>query len=118
MAEILNLLPHLLSLMVVNILLGTYYNIGKQKINFDFKKLINGITKAIIIATSFLVLADCFEHTDLSILGVTPNFVMTTALCLYAGKSLVSLGRIFGINISEKIKKEQPTEIRKDLDNE
>ena len=99
MVEILKLLPVLAVAIAMNIGAGLYYNIGTQKLSFDYKVLITGIVKAVIIAGMFIGTAYCFEATDLSSIGVTPIFVMTSAITLYVGKALVSLGKILGVEI-------------------
>lgn len=99
MVEILKLLPVLAVAIAMNIGAGLYYNIGTQKLSFDYKVLITGIVKAVIIAGMFIGTAYCFEATDLSSIGVTPIFVMMSAITLYVGKALVSLGKILGIEI-------------------
>lgn len=100
MKEILNLLPALFVAIAMNISAGLYYNIGTQKLSFEWKKLISGIQKAIIVAGMFIGLAYCFEATDLSSIGVTPVFIMTSAIILYVGKTIVSLQKILGIDVS------------------
>ena len=99
MTEILNLLPILCVAIAMNIAAGLYYNIGTQKLTFSWKTLISGIMKAAIVASMFIGTAYCFEATDLSSIGVTPVFVMTSAITLYVSKSLVSLGKILGIEV-------------------
>ena len=102
MTEILNLLPVLAVAIAMNIGTGIYYNIGKQKIDFRIQKLFHGIIKAGIISATFIGLAYCFETTDLSSIGVTPKFIMTSAIALYVTKAINSLGKILGIKITEK----------------
>lgn len=102
MAEILKLLPVLAVAIAMNIGAGLYYNIGTKNLAFDWKVLISGIVKAAIVAGMFIGTAYCFEATDLSSIGVTPIFVMTSAITLYVGKALISLGKILGIEINSK----------------
>lgn len=102
MKEILNLLPVLGIAIAMNIASGLYYNIGKQKLKFEWKVLISGVAKAAIVAFLFIGTAYCFEATDLSSIGVTPVFVMMSAITLYVGKALISLGKILGIEIKTK----------------
>lgn len=102
MKEILNLLPVLFVAIAMNIAAGLYYNIGTQKLSFDFKKLLSGIIKAIIVAGMFIGLAYCFEATDLSSIGVTPIFVIMSAITLYVTKALISLGKILGVDVNTK----------------
>ncbi len=100
MKEILNLLPVLFAAIAMNTAAGLYYNIGTQRLSFDLEKLISGIVKACIVTGMFVGLAYCFEATDLSSIGVTPIFVMTSAIVLYVGKAIISLAKILGVNIN------------------
>lgn len=102
MTEIIRLLPVLAVAMTMNIGAGLYYNIGTQKLTFKYILLVSGLIKAIIIAGMFIGTAYCFEATDLSSIGVTPIFVMMSAISLYVGKALISLGKILGIEIKTK----------------
>lgn len=102
MTEILTLLPVLTVAILMNIGAGLYYNIGTKKLRFDFNKLLSGIAKAAIVAGMFIGTAYCFEATDLSSIGVTPIFVMMSAITLYVGKALMSLGKILGIEVKTK----------------
>ena len=102
MTEILNLLPVLAVAIAMNIGSGLYYNIGTKNLTFDWKKLISGIIKAVIVAGMFIGTAYCFEATDLSSIGVTPVFVMMSAITLYVTKALISLGKILGVEIKAK----------------
>ena len=40
-------------------------------------------------------------------LGVTPKFIMVSAITLYTSKVLISLGKILGVEIKIETKKEQ-----------
>ena len=102
MTEIIKLLPILAIAISMNIAAGLYYSIGTKELSFSWKKFISGIFKASIIAYLFIGTAYCFESTDLSSLGVEPMFIMTSAIALYVGKAVVSLGKILGIEIKTK----------------
>lgn len=102
MKEIVELLPVLLVAVVMNIAAGTYFNIEKENLKFSFKKLVSGIVKAAIVGGMFIGTAYCFEATDLSSVGITPIFVMLSAISLYVGKAVVSLGKILGVEINGK----------------
>lgn len=102
MKEIIELLPVLFLAISMHLVTGIYYNIGTKKLHFSFKTFFSGILKAIIVAGIFLGTAYCFEVTDLSSIGVTPIFIMTAAITLYVGKTLVSLGKILGIEVKLK----------------
>ena len=102
MTEIIKLLPVLGIAISMNIVAGLYYSIGTKELAFSWKKLISGIFKAGIIAYLFIGTAYCFEATDLSSLGVEPMFIMASAIALYVGKAVISLGKILGIEIKTK----------------
>lgn len=97
MKEILDLLPVLVLAIVMNIGAGLYYNIGTKELSFSWKILISGIIKATIISGMFVGTAYCFETIDLSSIGITPIFVMISAITLYVGKALKSLCKILGL---------------------
>lgn len=100
MVDILTLLPVLACAIGMNIALGMYYNIGIKKFSFDFHILSAGILKALIIAGSFMGLAYCFYYIDFRTFGVTPKFILNSAITLYVGKALVSLGKILGLELN------------------
>lgn len=102
MDEIIRLLPILAVAIMMNISAGLYYNIGTKSLSFNVKKLINGIIKALIICGMFIGTAYCFEATDLSSIGVTPQFIMNSAIGIYVSKSVISLGKILGIDVKKK----------------
>lgn len=104
MKEILNYLPLLDIAIICNILCGIYYNINVKDIKFNWAKLLNGIIKAIIIAVVFIGMAYIFDQmNDLAeALGVTPKFIMVSAITLYSSKVLIALGKILGVNVALK----------------
>lgn len=109
MIEILNYLPLLGIAVICNILCGIYYNINMKEISFDWNKLFNGIMKAIIVIVVFIGMAYIFDQMKelAEALGVTPKFIMVSAITLYTSKVLVSLGKILGVEIKVETKKEQ-----------
>lgn len=102
MKEIIELIPVLAIAIVMNIAAGLYYNIGKKEIDFSWKTFMSGVIKAAIVAALFIGTAYCFEVVDLSSAGVTPLFVMSSAITLYVVKALTSLSKILGVNIDIK----------------
>lgn len=102
MQEIITLMPVLAIAIVMNIAGGIYYNVGSQNLTFSYKILITGIIKAAIVAGMFIGMAYCFEATDLSSIGVTPIFVMMSAITLYVGKAMIALAKILGVETSAK----------------
>lgn len=109
MLEILNYLPLLGIAVVCNILCGIYYNINVKEIKFNWLKLLNGIMKAIIVIVVFIGMAYIFDQMKelAEALGVTPKFIMVSAITLYTSKVLISLGKILGVEIKIETKKEQ-----------
>lgn len=101
MKEVLNLLPVLTVAIIMNIGAGLYYNIEKLNMKFDWKFLMSGIFKAIIVAGLFVGTSYCFDKTDLSSIGVTPSFMIMSAITLYVSKAVMSLGKILGIDINK-----------------
>lgn len=99
MQEIIKLLPALGISASMNICAGIYYNVKNLGQSFNFKKLIEGIIKALIVTWMFVGSAYCFDTIDLSSIGITPVIIMTSAIGLYVGKALKSLIKILGVNI-------------------
>ena len=87
MSDILHMLPPLIVLMVANILLGLYAKIGVEQITFDWKKLVSGIIKAVIIGIAALSLAYATSVIDLS-----------GAIVLYAQKAFTNLAKCLNVN--------------------
>ena len=104
MIEILNYLPLLGIAIFCNILCGTYYNINIKEIKFDLYKLLNGVIKSIIIASVFVGTSYIFDQMkELSeALGITPKFIIISAITLYVGKALIALGKILGVSVEVK----------------
>lgn len=84
---------------IVNILLGVYYNINLNNVEFNIKTLLTGVIKGIIIGVSFIGVAYCFDTTDLSQVGISPDLIMNSAIVLYITKSLYNLAQILGVPI-------------------
>lgn len=104
MSEMLIQLGLLAVVIICNILCGIYYNINIKEANFDWYKLVNGVLKAIVISAVAIGMAFVFENKpELSeAVGVTPNFVINSAIILYVSKALVGLGKILGIKVDIK----------------
>lgn len=104
MGEMLIQLGLLAVAIICNILCGIYYNINIKDANFDWYKLVNGVLKAIVISAVAIGMAFVFENKpELSdAVGITPNFVINSAIILYVSKALVGLGKILGIKVDIK----------------
>ena len=87
--------------MGLNIVLGMYYKIGVERFKFDYKKLLAGLLKAIIIAVSFIGFTWIFGQVELStILNVDPSIIINGAIILYTGKGIIKLAKILGVKIN------------------
>lgn len=108
MIQVLQYLPVLAVAMIVNILLGMYNNISIEKQNFDWKKLLQGGIKAVIVALTFLGLSYCFDATgagiDLGTFELTPSLIMISAISIYMVKGVTTLASILGIKTSNSIR--------------
>ena len=98
-------LPVLAVTMLVNMILGMYYNIGVFHENFDWKKMLQGVIKALIVAVSFIGLAYCFDATktiiDIGALEVNPELIMTSAISIYLVKDTITLANILKVNTNK-----------------
>ena len=103
---IIKYLPVLGVSIIVNILLGLYHNIGMEGQTFDWKKLVQGATKAGVVAAAFVGLAYCFDATDtiidLGVLELDPNLIMISAITIYMIKGVTTLANILGIKTNGK----------------
>jgi len=108
MTIILKLLGILFLLMVANILTGLYNKVGKEKIPFSKKTLINGIIKAFIIAFAVVSLAIASTYINLGVVDALA--ILTGGILLYATKIAMNLYKIFGIS-PPKALIQQETEI-------
>lgn len=100
MTIMLQLILVLIVSMALNMLLGMYYKIGVEKFKFDYKKLIAGLIKLLIICVSFIGFTWIFGQVELStILNVDPLIIINGAIVLYAGKGIVKFMRILGVKI-------------------
>ena len=101
MIQVLQYLPVLAVAMIVNILLGIYNNISIEKQEFDWKKLLQGGIKAVIVALTFLGLSYCFDATgagiDLGTFELTPSLIMISAISIYVTKGVITLASILGV---------------------
>ena len=98
---IIKYLPVLATVVGVNIILGLYNNINNLAENFQWKKLVSGIIKALCISGAFVGLSYSFDATgatiDLGVFEINPEVIMTSAIVLYLGKGLQNLASILGV---------------------
>ena len=100
--------------MSTNIALGLYFNIGKLKIKFSKKKLINGLVKSVIIAYSSIALTFIFEQKPelLQSVGADPVLLINSAIVIYVALSIKTFGNILGVTMDKK------QEVKGDIKNE
>ena len=102
MLEIIKLLVPLAVAVLINILLGTYYQIGVVAVKFDVHKLLDGVIKAVIIGSSFVGLAYIISTVALGDFSIDPKLIMITAIGTYAIKAVGNLSKILGIEVPIK----------------
>jgi len=100
MKEILTYLPVLAIAMAMNILVGTYYQIGLKKVKFNKTIFWSGLLKAGVIGLIFIGLSYCFDCVDLSSIGMTPVMIIHSAILLYTGKVVIALCKVLGVDIN------------------
>ena len=85
-----------------NIILGMYYNIRINKVKFDWKILVIGVVKALIITGAFIGLGFCFYQMDLTSIGISPETIMSAAIILYVTKGCITLSKILCVDNTMK----------------
>lgn len=101
--EVSQVLPVLGALIVANIAAGTVNSMAVEKTNFDKKRMIEGIIKAIVAAASVFALTYACDTVDLSGLGFTPMTIINTGILVYAAKLGINLVKILGLDKHVKI---------------
>ena len=109
MQEAVQLLGLLGLAVISNILGGMYVNVNIKDFKFDWKKLINGIAKALMIAFMFLSLAYILEQIPslIDVLGMQPKTMIISAIGIYVAKTGQHLIDIFGLKKDEVKKVEE-----------
>lgn len=94
-------LPILGIAILINIILGMYYNIGISCECFNIKKLLSGVIKSVVIASAFIGLAYCFDATqtiiNIGTFELNPELIMTSAITIYMVKDTMTLASILGV---------------------
>ena len=109
MQEAIQLLGLLGLAVISNILGGMYVNVNIKDFKFDWKKLINGIAKALMITFMFLSLAYILEQIPslIDVLGMQPKTMIISAIGIYVAKTGQHLIEIFGLKKDEVKKVEE-----------
>lgn len=103
MQEAIQLLGLLGLAVISNTLGGMYVNVSIKDFKFDWKKLINGIAKALMIAFMFLSLAYILDQIPslIDVLGMQPKAMIIGAISIYVAKTSQHLIDIFGLKKDE-----------------
>ena len=102
-SEVVNMIPILVIVMVLNTLCGVYNKIGIEKITFDCKIFINGLIKSLIVFVSLIGLAYCCDKVDFMNLETTPLVMIKGAIVGYGAKVGVSIFNILKSNVSDVV---------------
>lgn len=104
---ILEYLPYLFMGIIGNTLLGVFHNVGQLKENFSFKKLFEGLQKAIIISLAFIITAVLFDKlvgvVNLGDLAINPDILIYSIILMYLGKIIIKLKDIFKLETTAEI---------------
>lgn len=97
---IIELLPYLALAISVNIILGTFNAVFKDKIKFEKEKLFGGIWKSFIVAYAFVGLAIIFDKVPIAIgeIDITPEILMISSIALYTQKGIENLMKILKVD--------------------
>ena len=100
MKEIIMLLPPLGVAVLLNIALGTWYNMDITKIKFNRNKLLNGLFKSFLICLGFVGATYIVDAVPMiaNELPILPMVVMLSAIALYTKKFIAHLVNILGTN--------------------
>lgn len=101
--EVMHTLPVLCVLILANIALGTLNSLAVEKIQFDKKRMINGVLKAVAAVAAVFSLAYAFDTIDLTSLGFSPMTIVSTGIIVYAVKVGINLVKILGLDAYIKI---------------
>ena len=104
---ILEYLPYLFMGIIGNTLLGVFHNVGQLKENFSFKKLFEGLQKAIIISLAFIITAVLFDKlvgvVNLGDIAINPDILIYSIILMYLGKIIVKIKDIFKLETTVEL---------------
>lgn len=102
-------LPYLAIAVVINFTTGIYQNINVFGYKFDFKKLVNGIIKMLIIVGSFVGGAFIYEKIgtlNIGTIELTPDIIIISAVIMYFTKGMINLKEILKLESLIKLEEE------------
>lgn len=100
---ILEYLPYLALVIIGHSLLGIYNNVFQLKDKFSIKKLVEGLWKAFVIASAFIITSLLYDKLfgiiELGNIELAPDLLMLSVCLMYLSKMLVKLKDIFQLDI-------------------
>lgn len=98
--EAVKLIGLLLAIIVMYVISGIVNNVLVKGQDFEFKRLIVGITKAVVACASLIVLAylSSTDLIDLSTIGFQPKTFVSSGIIFYGSKLLSNITSLIGIN--------------------
>lgn len=100
---ILEYLPFLALGIVGHSLLGIYNNVFQLKEHFSLKKLLEGLWKAFVIASAFIITSLLYDKLfgviELGSIELAPDLLMLSVCLMYLTKMLIKLKDIFQLDI-------------------
>lgn len=100
---ILEYLPYLALGIVGHSLLGIYNNVFQLKEHFSIKRLVEGLWKAFVITSAFIITAVLYDKLfgviQLGSIKIKPDVLMLSVCLMYLSKMLIKLKDIFQTDI-------------------
>lgn len=119
---IIEYLPYLGLAVLFNILMGAYNNIAKLKQDFSWKKLLEGLVKAIIVSVCFIAFAVIYDKVfgviKVGSIDVAPDAIILSSIVLYTTKGVNNLLKILGLNKDNMVEIEKKQTVEIPLENE
>lgn len=119
---IIEYLPYLGLAVLFNILMGSYNNIAKLRQNFSWKRLLEGLAKALIVAICFIAFATIYDKVfgviKVGDFDIKPDIIILSSIVLYTTKGVNNLLKILGLNKDNMVEIEKKETIELPLENE
>lgn len=119
---IIEYLPYLGLAVLFNILMGSYNNIAKLRQNFSWKRLLEGLAKALIVAICFIAFAVIYDKVfgviKVGDFDIKPDIIILSSIVLYTTKGVNNLLKILGLNKDNMVEMEKKETIELPLENE
>ncbi|MEI3530066.1 MAG: hypothetical protein V8Q75_03200 [Bacilli bacterium] len=119
---IIEYLPYLGLAVLFNVLMGSYNNIAKLRQNFSWKRLLEGLAKALIVAICFIAFATIYDKVfgviKVGDFDIKPDIIILSSIVLYTTKGVNNLLKILGLNKDNMVEIEKKETIELPLENE